>query len=35
MPLPDPAPRKLIHTREIICHAYEREDDLWDLESLS
>jgi hypothetical protein len=33
MPLPDPAPRKLIHTREIICHAYEREDDLWDLES--
>ncbi|MGY8996734.1 MAG: DUF2889 domain-containing protein [Alphaproteobacteria bacterium] len=33
MPLPDPAPRKKIHTREIICHAYEREDDLWDLEA--
>ncbi len=33
MPLLDPAPRKHIHTREIVCHAYEREDDLWDIEA--
>jgi len=33
MPLSDPAPREHIHTREIICHAYEREDGLFDLDA--
>jgi hypothetical protein len=32
MPLPDPAPRKLLHTRTIICSGFEREDGLWDIE---
>lgn len=32
MPLPAPAPRKLIHTRAIECTGYEREDGLWDIE---
>jgi len=33
MPLPEPAPRKLMHTREIVCHGYQREDGLWDIEA--
>lgn len=33
MPLPKPAPRKLIHTRAIACQGYEREDGLWDIEA--
>ncbi|MBT7646794.1 MAG: DUF2889 domain-containing protein [Rhodospirillaceae bacterium] len=33
MPLPESAPRKLLHTREIICEAYEREDGLFDLDA--
>ena len=33
MPLPEPAARKLLHTREIICHGYLREDGLWDIEA--
>ncbi len=33
MPLSAPAPRQRIHTREIICHAYERDDGLWDIEA--
>jgi hypothetical protein len=33
MPLPAPAPRKLIHTRRIECKGYEREDGLWDIEA--
>ena len=33
MPLPSPAPRKLIHTRAIACQGYEREDGLWDIEA--
>jgi hypothetical protein len=33
MPLPTPAPRKLIHTRTIECKGYEREDGLWDIEA--
>ncbi len=33
MPLPNPAPRKLIHTRAIECTGYEREDGLWDIEA--
>ena len=33
MPLPEPAPRKLIHTRAIQCTGYEREDGLWDIEA--
>lgn len=34
MPLsPARAPRKLLHTRTITCHGYEREDGLWDIEA--
>lgn len=33
MPLSEPAPRKLIHTRAIECKGYEREDGLWDIEA--
>ena len=33
MPLPEPAPRKLVHTRAIECKGYEREDGLWDIEA--
>src|SRR3970282_1215723 len=33
MPLPDPAPRKLMHTRAIECTGYERDDGLWDIEA--
>jgi len=33
MPLPNPAPRKLMHTRAIACQGYEREDGLWDIEA--
>jgi hypothetical protein len=34
MPLPLPAvPRTHIHTRRIVCEAYEREDGLWDVEA--
>lgn len=33
MPLPTAAAaRKLVHTRVIECHGYEREDGLWDIE---
>ena len=32
MPLSSPKKRKLIHTREIRCMGYEREDGLWDIE---
>ena len=33
MPLTNPVPRKLIHTRTIECTGYEREDGLWDIEA--
>ena len=33
MPLSNPSPRKLIHTRDIECKGYEREDGLWDIEA--
>lgn len=33
MPLPNPAPRKLMHTRAIECCGYERDDGLWDIEA--
>ena len=33
MPLSEPVSRTLIHTREITCEAYERDDGLWDLEA--
>ncbi|MBC6441132.1 MAG: DUF2889 domain-containing protein [Rhodospirillales bacterium] len=33
MPLPEPARRELIHTREIVTRAYEREDGLFDLDA--
>lgn len=32
MPLSQTAPRKLAHTRQVTCQAYEREDGLWDIE---
>ena len=32
MPLPPPAPRKHMHTRDIQCCGYERADGLWDIE---
>ncbi|HKI98213.1 MAG TPA: DUF2889 domain-containing protein [bacterium] len=32
MPLSAPAARKHIHTREITCQGYLREDGLWDIE---
>lgn len=32
MPLSQPTARKLIHSRRIECHGYEREDGLWDIE---
>lgn len=34
MPLPKAAARKLLHTREIRCCGYEREDGLWDIEGV-
>ncbi|MBN34964.1 MAG: hypothetical protein CMM46_09345 [Rhodospirillaceae bacterium] len=33
MPLSEPVAREHIHTREIICHAYERGDGLFDLDA--
>ncbi len=32
MPLPPAAPRKPMHTRDIQCCGYERDDGLWDIE---
>lgn len=32
MPLSKPQPRKHLHTRDIQCRGYEREDGLWDIE---
>ena len=32
MPLSPPVKRNLIHTREVRCMGYEREDGLWDIE---
>ena len=32
MPLANAASRKLIHTRDIHCNGYERDDGLWDIE---
>jgi hypothetical protein len=34
MPLPKATARKLIHTREIRCCGYERDDGLWDIEGV-
>jgi hypothetical protein len=34
MPLPKAAARKLLHTREIRCCGYERDDGLWDIEGV-
>jgi Protein of unknown function (DUF2889) len=33
MPLSDPAPRKLVHTREITIQGFAREDGLYDIEA--
>lgn len=32
MPLTKATPRKLMHTREIRCQGFERDDGLWDIE---
>ncbi len=32
MPLSEPAPREHIHTREVRCRGFRREDGLWDIE---
>lgn len=32
MPLSKPAPRRHMHTREIVCRGYRRDDGLWDIE---
>jgi hypothetical protein len=32
MPLSPPEPREHIHTRDITCSGYRREDGLWDIE---
>ena len=32
MPLPTPAPRRLLHTRTVTCTGFLRDDGLWDLE---
>jgi len=32
MPLSPAAPRKLLHTRTVTCHGYQRDDGLWDIE---
>ena len=32
MPLSDPAPRKHLHTRNVECRGYLRDDGLWDIE---
>ena len=32
MPLSAAAPRKLLHTRTVTCHGYQRDDGLWDIE---
>jgi len=33
MPLSPPASRQLLHTREICCRGYQRDDGLWDIEA--
>lgn len=33
MPLTPPATREPLHTREVTCHGYRREDGLWDIEA--
>jgi hypothetical protein len=33
MPLSHPVSRKLLHTRAIECHGYERDDGFWDIEA--
>lgn len=32
MTLPNTVERRLMHTRQIECHGYRREDGLWDIE---
>ena len=32
MPLSEPAPRRLLHTRHVECRGYLRDDGLWDIE---
>jgi hypothetical protein len=32
MPLSNPQPRSLAHTRKITCTGYQRDDGLWDIE---
>ena len=32
MPLPDPVARSQLHTRQVACRGYRRDDGLWDIE---
>ena len=32
LPLPDPAPRRPMHTRRVTYHGFQRDDGLWDIE---
>jgi hypothetical protein len=33
MPLPPPAKREPLHTRQIVCRGYRRADGLWDIDA--
>lgn len=33
MPLPESSPRKKLHTRQITCKGFQREDGLWDVDA--
>jgi hypothetical protein len=33
MPLPPPAPRRLVHRRTVVCRGYERADGLFDIDA--
>lgn len=33
VPLPEPAPRQLSHTRTVVYQGYDRDDGLWDIEA--
>lgn len=33
MPLPKPVTRRHIHSRDILCRGFQREDGLWDIEA--
>lgn len=33
MPLPEPVERDHLHTRQVLCQGYRRQDGLWDIEA--